>query len=399
MPRIGKRSIDQLVGAGVPAVLRDDALPGFQARLNGDGTLTYLIEYRAGAGGRSAPKRRFKIGTLTDMTPDQARREAEKIKGAVRNGDDPAGRQASKRKELTVGLWLDRCLTEHWEAKRKANTARAFKEMIERTLKPEFGTTKLSDLTRAQVRAWHAKQVHRPRQANLDIAILSRAMSLAVADDLVPANPILGIMRHPEKPRDRAPSDEEMAHLWRALETASIRASSRLLFRLLALTGCRRDEVRTAQWSDIDMKARTLLLRDAKAGGRTVPLPSIAVELLAAAERRGDWVIANDAGDAPLSPSRIHGDWVSLCTAAEVKNLRVHDLRHGYGTRGAAMGANALILRDALGHKTLAMTGRYVSKLNDPVRDLSDRIANQIVALGEREEPAEIVPLSKGRRR
>lgn len=398
MAKIGKRSIDQLIATGVPGVIRDDALKGFSARLNADGTVAFLIEYRPGEGGRAIAKRRFKIGTYGDMTPDMARREAERLKGAVRSGDDPAGRRSAKRKEITVGLWLDHCLTSHWQAKRKANTARAFGEMIERTLKPTFGSTKLSDLKRADIRGWHATQTHRPRQANLDLAILRKAMNLAVADDLVAANPVVGISKHPERSRDRVPTDVEMASLWKAFGEADIRPVSRLLFRLLTLTGCRRDEVRTARWEWVDLRERVLRLPDAKAGARDVPLPTLAVELLAAEDRRGDWIIANDIGTAPLSPSRIHGDWVAVLTSAEVSNLRLHDLRHGYATRGASMGANSLILRDALGHKTLAMTSRYVARQTDPVRDLSDRIAAQIAGLGRRTEPVEIVPLRKGKR-
>lgn len=395
MAKIGKRAIDQLISAGVPGIIRDGELPGFQARLNKDGTVVFLLEYRAGSGGRTAPKRRFKIGSLLDLTPDQARREAERLRGAVRNGDDPAGRQSAKRRELTVGQWLERCLQEHWEAKRKPSTARAFRGMIDRTLKPEFGQVKLGDLTRAHVRAWHAKQTYRPRQANLDLAILRKAMSLAVADDLVSVNPVAGIAKHPERARDRVPTDDEMAALWKAIAHAEIRASSRLLFRLLALTGCRRDEVRAARWDWLDLRAGVLKLPDAKAGAREVPLPSIAIEFLAKETSRGDWLVANDAGDAPLSTSRVHGDWVSICKAAGIQNLRIHDLRHGFATRGAAMGANSLVLRDALGHKTLAMTSRYVARQTDPVRDLSDRIAEQIASLGTRTDVHAIAPLRK----
>jgi integrase len=61
-----------------------------------------------------------------------------------------------------------------------------------------------------------------------------------------------------------------------------------------------------------------------------------------------------------------------------LSDLRIHDLRHGFGTRAAGLGANALVLRDALGHKTLAMTSRYVSRQNDPVRELTQRLGSHI---------------------
>jgi hypothetical protein len=66
---------------------------------------------------------------------------------------------------------------------------------------------------------------------------------------------------------------------------------------------------------------------------------------------------------------------------SKVTDLRIHDLRHAFATRGAALGGNALILRDVLGHKTLAMTGRYVSRQNDPMRELSERIGQSILTV------------------
>lgn len=44
------------------------------------------------------------------------------------------------------------------------------------------------------------------------------------------------------------------------------------------------------------------------------------------------------------------------------------------------LGANALVLRDALGHNALAMTGRYVARQVDPVRELSERVGQAIMA-------------------
>jgi integrase len=48
-----------------------------------------------------------------------------------------------------------------------------------------------------------------------------------------------------------------------------------------------------------------------------------------------------------------------------VAGLRVHDLRHGLATQAARDGASALVIRDLLGHKTLAMANRYVARVQD----------------------------------
>ena len=41
-------------------------------------------------------------------------------------------------------------------------------------------------------------------------------------------------------------------------------------------------------------------------------------------------------------------------------DIRLHDLRRTLATRLAGAGLNSYILRDVLGHKTLAMSNRYV---------------------------------------
>jgi integrase len=66
---------------------------------------------------------------------------------------------------------------------------------------------------------------------------------------------------------------------------------------------------------------------------------------------------------------------------SSVVDLRIHDLRHAFGTRAARFGINALAVRDALGLKTLAMTDRYVSRQHDLVRELVMRYGNSIAEI------------------
>jgi integrase len=339
------------------------------------------VEYRAGRG-RGFPTRRLSIGKHGALTPEEARQHAKQILAQVAGGADPASVRAARKKEPTVKDVLVLALEQHWKPKRRQSTSKAFEEMINRTLIPEFGTIRLSDITRARIREWHAKQTHRPRQGNLDLAILRKAFSLAVADDLMADNPARGIVPHAERSRDRIPTDEELRAIWSTIDEASIRPSARLLFKLLALTGCRTGEWRNAQWVDVDVTRAAYRLRDehGKAGGRLISLSGPVTALLAAAERRSDWVLPNDAGDGPLTKSNVRDAWTAVLACAGIKDLHLHDLRRGFATRGASLGANALVLRDALGHKTLAMTGRYVARQVDPVRDLAERVGQQILA-------------------
>ena len=87
--------------------------------------------------------------------------------------------------------------------------------------------------------------------------------------------------------------------------------------------------------------------------------------------------------------------WRRLRAAAEIGDGRLHDLRHTAGTFAALAGANAFAVRDLLGHKTLAMTGRYVERAADMVRATADAVSNRVAAAlnaGDR-EPAQVVNL------
>lgn len=68
--------------------------------------------------------------------------------------------------------------------------------------------------------------------------------------------------------------------------------------------------------------------------------------------------------------------------------------RETVGTYAGQTGANAFLVRDLLHHKSLAVTGRYVSRDVNPVRELSDQVGGRIAAGLEGKAKAEVVPLA-----
>ena len=382
MPKITKRTVDALVASEAGTVIRDDALKGFGARRNANGTVSFFVEYRPGAGGRSAPVRRVVLKIEPPVTPDRARTAAERMLADVVAGADPAAKRAAKRREKTVADLLDDVLATHWRPKRKASTAAEFARTIKHDLEPAFGKIRISELTRSEVRRWHAENAHRPRQANHSLAVLRKAYNVAIGDELVDANPCEKISKHSEKARDRVPTQEELRAVWGAIDSApGVQDGVRRLLKLLILTGLRSSEWAGARWSDVDLAEAVLNLADSKTGARAVPLSGPVVAHLKGTERRSAWVCPNAAGDGGAHPSPIAAGWKAVLAEAKVANLRIHDLRHGYATFGAALGGSALVLRDALGHSTTTMTSKYVGRQDDAVRALGDRIGAFVMAV------------------
>ena len=131
-------------------------------------------------------------------------------------------------------------------------------------------------------------------------------------------------------------------------------------------------------------------MSDAKAGARIVPLGDAAIDLLKPQARTQGFVCAVD-DTAPLSISSMEKSWRKVCTQSKLSNARLHDLRHTVGTFSGQSGFNAFVVRDLLGHKTLAMTGRYVERDAHPLRvaanTVSARIADAMAQQSQDRQP------------
>jgi integrase len=139
----------------------------------------------------------------------------------------------------------------------------------------------------------------------------------------------------------------------------------------------------------------TLWLSDAKAGPRAVPLAAPAVALLSGSVRDDASPIFQVADGKLLSVSMLEKAWRRICKRAGLENARLHDLRHTVGTYAGGAGLNAFLVRDLLGHKTLAMTGRYVQRDADPLRAAADAVSGSIAAAMAGGAGAEVVPMTR----
>jgi hypothetical protein len=242
--KITKRTVDALTPApGRDVLLWDDELPGFGVRCRASGRKVYFLKYRT-AGGR---QRWLTLGRHGPVAPDAARARAFREKAAVTDGNDPSGARQQKRRENTVAVVADRYLAEHVAAHNKASTAAEARRIVETRIKPVLGRIKITDLTRADIKAWHQAMAATPYEANRALAYCSRMLSLAAADwELRSDNPCIGVKRFPEHPRERFFTDDELAKIGTALSTAEAEGlevpSFVLLVRLLATTGMRLGE-------------------------------------------------------------------------------------------------------------------------------------------------------------
>jgi site-specific recombinase XerD len=93
------------------------------------------------------------------------------------------------------------------------------------------------------------------------------------------------------------------------------------------------------------------------------------------------FVFSNRKGRQPVSYKRLREVLQGVCDAAGVEQVTPHTLRHTAATWAALAGAEAHELRQAFGRKTLAMTGRYVSKAQSLARRGVQRAADAMNVL------------------
>lgn len=123
-----KRTVEGLEPTAKPYIAWDDRLTGFGVRVQPSGTKTFVVNYRAGDGGRKAANKRVTLGRFGRMTPDQARRKAQEVLGQVAAGEDPAGKRAAARGMPTLGEAFEDYLAAN--PKRKPRTVETYRQNL-----------------------------------------------------------------------------------------------------------------------------------------------------------------------------------------------------------------------------------------------------------------------------
>ena len=417
MPRLTKRFVESISPTGKDRVYWDDRMPGFGLRVQPSGIRAYVVQYR-NAQRRS---RRLTIGKHGAVTAEGAREIARQILNEVHDRKDPRDPVADRRaliKAPTMNDLLDQYLTEHVQKRNRRRTQEEVKRLVARHIRPQLGKHKVAAVTRQDVAKLHRTLGGTPRQANFVLAICSKAFGLAEVWDMRPdgSNPCRRIERYPESERERFLSAEELSRLGTTLRLAESDGlpwtineagpkskhlpkveNRRTLYsrvttaaiQLLLFTGCRLSEVLNLEWERVNFDDGTIALSETKSDRmgnairHVVAMNAPARKILKSlpGPKYSPWVLpSRNDPTRPLSKTAIEGAWQRIRTAADISDVRLHDLRHTVGTYAGQSGANAFLVRDLLRHKNLSMTGRYVNRAADPLRTLTDQVGRRIAA-------------------
>jgi len=213
---------------------------------------------------------------------------------------------------------------------------------------------------RLAVRTTEDGKEHRVTSAtvNREYAFLRRVFNVAIRDGKADTNPVskLKTLREPSG-RTRCLTDDEEGRLMKALPTDEDRARVMVLLH----TGFRRSELLGLRWRDVDFKAGMLTIPKAKNGeSRHVAMTSTVRAILSGLPRALDGnalVFPNTEGHRDLRCAK--KSVPAALRDARIDDFRFHDLRHTFASRLAMESVDLMVIRELMGHKTMAMTLRY----------------------------------------
>ncbi len=369
-------------------VFWDRVLPGFGVRVYPSGGKVYIAQARERTG-KKLPKR-VTVGRHDVLNADQARQRAALILARIRAGEEalPLPLAARANGGPTVADLALQYLEEHVEVRLKPRTQVRVGGVLRNHILPALGRMPVAAVERSHVVDLQQTLSAHPVTANKAVKILSHMFRLGEGWGLVPegSNPCRSIEKFPERRRERFLTDAEFARLGRVLDDtiAAGRGSPATVaaIRLLMLTGCRRSEVLTLRWTDVDLETGELHLADAKSGPRAVQLPPTAVQLLTTLPRLKDspWVFPGNDRHGRFGAEGLDHVWRTVRARAGLEDVRLHDLRHSFASRALALGETLPVIGKLLGHSDVETTARYAHLARDSIHDAAERIADSIAA-------------------
>ena len=130
------------------------------------------------------------------------------------------------------------------------------------------------------------------------------------------------------------------------------------------------------RWANVNMDDGLVCLERAQRKNNKVlrvPLNENALEVLRRLPRASEYVLCEPkTGERVLSFRKA---FATACRKAGIKDLRIHDLRHTFGTMLNARGVDLPTISSLLGHSSITMTSRYIT----PILEIQKRAVDSLV--------------------
>lgn len=319
--------------------------------------------------------RQLKLGDARDFSLPQAKKLANKKRNDIAMGVDPRATMEMLKLTPTVSEFIHNVYLPYVESYKKS--WKCDRGLLCNHIEPVWGRRYLDNITKSDfinLLAKH-KKTHAPGSCNRLIILLRYMFNIGIknADVGIKENPTAG---HPlvkdEKKRERFLDHKETEHLYSQLKLSDNRMLQYII-PMLILTGARKREVLDARWEDFDFELSSWRIHTTKLGRpRHVPLSEGAVSLLQSMKRYPEcrWTFPNPKTLKPYSS--IFYAWDTARKGANLKDLRIHDLRHSFASFLVNSGRTLYEVQHLLGHTQIKTTQRYSHLTKDTLLDAAN---------------------------
>jgi integrase len=348
------------------AIYTDSTMPGLAFRVsagttrNPEGRRDWLLRYRP----RGQAQKAVSLGAYPAVSLSCARQRAGEIIAAAKRGVDliaVEGREAEvQRAAEAKARPLSEIARAYLDSVKRLRSWRSIESRTRCHIIPKLGNKPIGEVTRADVVEFLddlEREEGLRHQVNRCRETLRAIFAFAIERELVTINPVVGVSkRKVEIPRDRTLTPDELTALWWAID--KLRQLPRAYFRVVMLTGARRNEVRSMAWSELDLDAglwRVPPERNKSGRAFELPLSAPVVETLRALPRIGPMIFTLN-GERPMA---VHQLIEQVRGNAGLIDVRLHDLRRTLRTGLAELGVSFEVAERVLNHAMPSLQAVY----------------------------------------
>ena len=259
--------------------------------------------------------------------------------------------------------------------RREKKTVSSMQRIWLRHIKDTLGKKNIKRIKHDQINDWFYEVSKSGNGiANRCLTILKCTFDIAMRYEMIEQNPCTFIKRHPDLQRKRYCNEDEMKRIFDVLNRKRTKDNQKHIdfIMLLIYTGCRKGELASAKWDDLE--GNRIVLRehktDDKDGDRVIHLNDQAMQIVNRLERKGSSMMQSKYPDK---------FWLQVREEAGVPDLRLHDLRHSFATFALRSKKVSLVeIGNLLGHKSPKTTMRYAHVMDETAKQNVNDVGNEI---------------------
>jgi len=319
---------------------------------------------------------KIKIGRFSDLSIEQARKQALKFNSIIALGGNPAEELREERIDITFKELYE--FYYHQYASIHTKRPDENKKMLEFHIFPLIGNRKLLEITSEKIRKIHA-DIGKNRgkvTANRVLTLVNSVFNFGIKNGhFKHSNPCFGLTKFKEFSRDRFLSKVELKLFFASLTLETQFYQD--FFSLLLYTAGRKSNVLGMRWSDIDLEIKRWRISESETKNQDVNIVYLSDICISILSRRktenekldtsSDFVFPANSKDGHLKDPK--KAFQRIKNRMKIQDFRMHDLRRTLASYMAITGASLPIIGKALNHKNPNSTAIYARLDKSPVLD------------------------------